>query len=102
MARRLGLRATRGVHLAFLPPYSPELQPAGRRWSRVDEPVANLAFADLRALEDILTARFRTPRTDPPTVRVHARCRWWPAARPRAFHRLSPGLCNSGPEAGSR
>lgn len=30
-----------GVHLAFLPPASPELQPAERPWGLVDEPVAS-------------------------------------------------------------
>jgi hypothetical protein len=33
------------ITLAFLPPYSPELQPAERLWSLVDEPVANKHFA---------------------------------------------------------
>lgn len=30
-----------GVHLAFLPPASPELQPAERPWELVDEPLAS-------------------------------------------------------------
>ncbi len=33
-----------GLHLEFLPPYSPELQPAERIWPIVDEPLANRSF----------------------------------------------------------
>ena len=46
-----------GIDLLFLPPASPELQPAERLWPLVDEPVANRAFADLDALEDVLMRR---------------------------------------------
>lgn len=41
----------------FLPPYSPELQPAERLWSLVDEPLVNQHFETLDALEDVLAAR---------------------------------------------
>lgn len=30
-----------GLHLTFLPSHSPELQPAERLWTLVDEPIAN-------------------------------------------------------------
>jgi hypothetical protein len=43
-----------GIHLEFLPPYSPELQPAGRLWKLSDEPLVNRKFATLDALEDTL------------------------------------------------
>ena len=36
-----GLAVPNGVRLVFLPPYTPELQPAERLWSLVDEPIAN-------------------------------------------------------------
>ena len=42
-----GLVVPDGVTLVFLPPYSPELQPAERLWPLVDEPVANRHFATL-------------------------------------------------------
>lgn len=32
------LKIPDGLHLVFLPPYSPELQPAERLWSPLDEP----------------------------------------------------------------
>jgi transposase len=46
-----------GIVPEFLPPYSPELQPAERLWSLVDEPLANEHFETLEQLEDILAAR---------------------------------------------
>lgn len=41
----------------FLPPYSPELQPAERLWSLVDEPLVNQHFESLEQLEDVLATR---------------------------------------------
>jgi transposase len=46
-----------GLPLAYLPLYSPELQPAERLWGLVDVPVANRTFADLDALEATLVRR---------------------------------------------
>ncbi|CAA9582714.1 Mobile element protein [uncultured Synechococcales cyanobacterium] len=40
-----------GIHLLFLPPYSPELQPAERLWELVDEPVVNRSFDSLDELK---------------------------------------------------
>ena len=36
-----GLTVPDGIKLVFLPPYSPELQPAECLWVLVDEPVVN-------------------------------------------------------------
>ncbi len=33
-----------GITIEFLPPYSPELQPAERLWHLVDEPLVNQNF----------------------------------------------------------
>ena len=41
------LAVPEGIHVVFLPSYSPELQPVERLWSLVDEPIANRAFAAL-------------------------------------------------------
>ena len=41
------LKLPPGLHLTFLPPYSPELQPAERLWSLVDEPIVNQSFETL-------------------------------------------------------
>ena len=72
-----------GVHLAFLPPYSPELQPAERLWALVDEPVANRAFASLDDLGAVLLDRCRALGADRRTVKAHTRYRWWPRERRR-------------------
>jgi transposase len=70
-----------GVHLAFLPAYSPELQPAERLWGLVDEPVANRAFASLGDLEDTLAARCLEIERQRPAVRSRCRYHWWPRER---------------------
>jgi transposase len=68
-----------GVELVFLPPASPELQPAERLWSLVDEPVINHAFPDLDALEDVLGERCRTLAADRSRLKAHTHFHWWPA-----------------------
>ncbi|MFM2312685.1 MAG: hypothetical protein RLZZ04_1961 [Cyanobacteriota bacterium] len=45
------------IKLEFLPPYSPELQPAERLWSLVDEPLVNQHFQTIDEIEDILAER---------------------------------------------
>jgi transposase len=46
-----------GVETEFLPAYSPELQPAERLWSLVDEAIANENIETLDELEEILSKR---------------------------------------------
>jgi transposase len=77
------LAVPEGIDLVFLPPYSPELQPAERLWPLIDEPVANRALADLTALEDALIARCRSLRATPRTVKAHTLFHWWPRERRR-------------------
>jgi transposase len=66
----------------FLPPYSPELQPAERLWPLVDEAVANRHFATLHALDAAVARRCR--RLDADAIRPHTDFRWWP--RPATPH----------------
>ncbi len=68
-----------GIDLVSLPPYSPELQPAERLWPLVDEAIANRAFTDLDALEEVLVARCRTLRQDRTTIRNLTCYHWWPS-----------------------
>lgn len=70
-----------GVHLAFLPAYSPELQPAERLWGLVDEPVANRAFASLDELADALAERCRELERQRPAIKSRCRYHWWPRER---------------------
>ena len=46
-----------GIIVEFLPPYSPELQPAERLWSLVDEPLVNQNFETINEIEEILVKR---------------------------------------------
>jgi DDE superfamily endonuclease len=46
-----------GLHLHFLPPYSPELQPAERLWPLTNEALANTHFRGLDELQEIHTPR---------------------------------------------
>jgi len=41
----------------FLPPYSPELQPAERLWCLLDEALVNAHFERIEQLEDVLATR---------------------------------------------
>ena len=67
-----------GLHLIYLPPYSPELQPAERLWPLVDEVIANRVFADITDLEDALVARCRTLEAQPDRLHALTHYHWWP------------------------
>jgi transposase len=71
-----GLAVPDGITLVFLPPYSPELQPAERLWPLVDEPVANRHFATLADLDAVVAERCR--RLDAAAIRPHTAFHWWP------------------------
>ncbi len=77
------LAVPEGVHLAFLPPDSPELQPAERLWGPLDEPVANRTFADLDELEGGLVGRGRELERRRPAIKSRGRYPWWPRERRR-------------------
>jgi hypothetical protein len=74
-----------GNDLVFLPASSPELQPAERLWPLVDEPLANRAFPNLDALEDVLVSRCRTLELEPLRLKAHAHFHLWPAEPPAEF-----------------
>ena len=46
-----------GVKVENLPAYSPELQPAERLWSIIDEPLVNEHFNSIEEIEEILVKR---------------------------------------------
>jgi transposase len=46
-----------GISGEFLPAYSPELQPAERLWTLVDEPLVNEYFETIEELEEVLALR---------------------------------------------
>ncbi len=76
-----GLTVPEGVHLAFLPAYSPELQPAERLWGLVDAPIANRTFSDLDALEEVLAERCRMLEQQRSRIKPLTRYHWWPHER---------------------
>src|SRR3712207_6277185 len=65
-----------GIGRVFLPPHSPELQPAERLWPLVDEPIANRHFATLADLEAVIAERCR--RLEAAAIRPHTDFHWWP------------------------
>ena len=71
-----GLAVPDGISLAFLPPYSPELQPAERLWPLVDEPIVNRHVASLTELDAIIAERCR--RLDATSIKPHTNFHWWP------------------------
>jgi hypothetical protein len=72
-----GLAIPDGISLVFLPPYSPELQPAERLWPLVDEPIVHRHVASLTELNAIIAKRCR--RLDPALIQPHTNFAWWPA-----------------------
>jgi transposase len=75
-----GLAVPEGVRLEFLPPYSPELQPAERLWPLANEAVANRHFADVAELDAALAERCLALRDQPEVIRASTRFHWWPEA----------------------
>jgi transposase len=69
-----------GVRLIFLPPYSPELQPAERLWPLTNEAIANRHFTSLDELDTALTERCRALANQPDLLKAYTRFHWWPDA----------------------
>ena len=72
----LNLVVPDGIRPVYLPPYSPELQPAEHLWPVLDEPLANHYFGTLAELEHVVTERCRVLNGDQlkPGTNFH----WWP------------------------
>ena len=78
------VRVPEGVHLEWLPPYSPELQPAERLWPLTNEPLANRSFATLQELDAVLAERCVLLAQQPERVRAQTLFHWWPRLSPMA------------------
>ena len=74
----LRLRAPEHVHLLFLPPYSPELQPAEHLWPLTNTCLVNRHFATIDELEDVQAARCVALQQRPDLVRSTTQFHWWP------------------------
>ena len=69
-----------GIHLAFLPPGSPELQPAQRLWSLTNEGVANGLFEEIEEIEQALVERCLELLDQTETIKGLTNYHWWPQA----------------------
>src|SRR5215208_6032873 len=74
------LKVPEGIHLEFLPPHSPELQPAERLWPLSNEGVANCHFEEIEELEETVGQRCVALSDQPDLLRSYLRYHWWPQA----------------------
>jgi len=72
------LQVPEHVHLLFLPPYSPELQPAEHLWPLTNTCLINRHFATIEELEDVQFARCADLQRHPELIRSTTRFHWWP------------------------
>jgi transposase len=72
------LRVPEHVHLLFLPPYSPELQPAEHLWPLTNTVLANRHFATIDDLEDAQASRCVALQARPDLIRSATLFHWWP------------------------
>jgi transposase len=79
------LRVPDHVHLLFLPPYAPELQPAEHLWPLTNSALVNRHFASIEELEDAQAGRCVALQTHRDLVRSTTLFQWWPQ-RLRARH----------------
>ena len=70
-----------GLRLVYLPPYSPELQPAETLWTLVDEPIVNRLVPDLDDLTDTISERCRFLTTCQAAISSRTNFAWWPENR---------------------
>ena len=74
------MQVPEGIHLIFLPAYSPELQPAERLWTLTNKPIANHSFENLDQLEEVLMYRCRQLLKRPEFIQGLTRYHWWAEA----------------------
>jgi transposase len=67
-----------GIHLHFLPPYSPELQPAERLWPLTNEALANRHSHDLDDLQTVQAHRCLQLQERPEVIEAYTHFHWWP------------------------
>ena len=72
------LKVPDGIRLLFLPPYTPELQPAEHLWEVVDEPIINKHIPDLETLDAIVSDRCKRLANNRQTLKGRAGFHWWP------------------------
>jgi transposase len=73
-----GLAVPEGLRLVYLPPYTPELQPAETLWVHLDEPIVNRHFDSLADLDAVVARQCVALTADRDRVRGQAGFHWWP------------------------
>jgi hypothetical protein len=73
------LHVPEGLHLVFLPPYSPELQPAEHLWRYSDQVLINEHFATIDELEDTLADHCDRLQRQQDVIHSATLFHWWPA-----------------------
>ncbi len=76
VSRRLNIPD--GIRFCFLPPYTPELQPAERLWPLANEAVANTPFETLDQLAEKLDRRCAALTDQPDLIKATTHFEWWP------------------------
>jgi len=72
------VRVPEHIHLLFLPPHSPELQPAEHLWPLTNTVLVNRHFASIEELEDAQAERCVALQGQHDLVRSATRFHWWP------------------------
>jgi transposase len=72
------LRMPDHLHLLFLPPYSPELQPAEHLWPLTNTVLVNRHCASIQDLEEAQAERCVALPGRPELIRSATRFSWWP------------------------
>jgi hypothetical protein len=72
------LKIPEGIRLIYLPPYSPELQPAETLWALIDEPVVNKHVATLAELDETIAQRCIALAEQPEQIQSRTGFQWWP------------------------
>ena len=70
------LEVPEGIELFYLPPYTPELQPAERLWPLLREVVVNKVFTTLSALEEAVVKRCQWFSENTKKVQAHVGFQW--------------------------
>ena len=66
------------LDLEFLPPYSPELQPAYWLWPLTNEPLVNKSFETIEELEEVILDRLNILMKEPEFISGLTCFHWWP------------------------
>ena len=78
---RANLAVPDGLRLVYLPPYSPELQPAETLWPLVDEPIVNRLVPSLDALVATIARRCCDLAERQSEISSRTNFAWWPKNR---------------------